>query len=97
MRLNESKKRKASKVKDKIHELVMNNNAIFITLTFNNDTLAKTSAITRRRYVARYLKANCDKYVANIDFGAKKAENTITLLLVVISILLIGISTALLK
>lgn len=74
LRLNESKYRKAKKVRDKISELVLSGNAIFITLTFTDDTLAKTSVLTRRRYVARYLKANCKNYVANIDFGGKKGR-----------------------
>lgn len=69
-RLNDSKYRKAKKVRDKISHLVLSNNAIFITLTFNDKTLSKTTAETRRRYVARYLKQNCAEYVANIDFGA---------------------------
>lgn len=68
-RLNESKYRKAKKVRDKITKLVLSNSAIFITLTFNDKTLSKTTPETRRRYVARYLKENCKEYVANIDFG----------------------------
>lgn len=74
MRLLESKKRKAKKVKDKIKDLVMTDNAIFLTLTFNNDTLENTSFETRRRYIARYLKANSTKYVANVDFGGLKGR-----------------------
>lgn len=74
MRLNESKYRKAKKVRDKISELVLSGKAIFITLTFTDNTFAKTSVITRRRYVARYLKANSKNYVANIDFGAIKGR-----------------------
>lgn len=69
-RLNESKYRKAKKVRDKITKLVLSNSAIFITLTFKDSVLSKTSDLTRRRYVARYLKENCREYVANIDFGA---------------------------
>lgn len=45
---------------------------IFITLTFRNDVLKNTSYETRRRYVARYLKNNCDFYIANVDYGKKK-------------------------
>lgn len=74
LRLNESKQRKAKKVKDKIAHLVYSGKAIFITLTFTENTFAKTSVLTRRRYVARYLKANCKNYVANIDYGAKKGR-----------------------
>lgn len=74
MRLNESKYRKAKKVKDKISDLVLSGKAIFITLTFTDNTFEKTSVLTRRRYVARYLKANSKNYVANIDFGAKNGR-----------------------
>lgn len=44
---------------------------IFGTLTFTDSTLNKTSKETRRRYVARYLKQYCYKYIANIDYGDK--------------------------
>lgn len=44
---------------------------IFGTLTFNDDSLNKTSKITRRRYVSRFLKDKCESYIANIDFGDK--------------------------
>lgn len=70
VRLNESKRRKSFRVKEKIADLVINSNAIFVTLTFNDKTLAKTDANKRRRLVQRYLKANCNEYVANVDFGA---------------------------
>ena len=68
-RLNESKYRKAKKVRDKITSLVLSNTALFITLTFNDKTMAKTDTEKRRRLVQRYLKQNCNEYVANIDFG----------------------------
>lgn len=68
-RLNESKYRKAKKVRDKITDLVLNHNALFITLTFNDKTMSKTNADKRRRLVQRYLKENCKEYVSNIDFG----------------------------
>ena len=42
---------------------------IFGTLTFNDDSLNKTSKQTRRRYVARFLKDKCESYIANIDYG----------------------------
>lgn len=47
---------------------------IFGTLTFRNDVLLKTTKETRRRYVARFLKANSMHYVANIDYGKKKGR-----------------------
>lgn len=67
--LLQSKKKKAQKVKEKIAELVLNNNAIFLTLTFRDDVLESTSPETRRRYVARFLKSVSGQYAANIDFS----------------------------
>lgn len=67
--LLESKHRKMIKVREKISDIILNNNAVFITLTFRDDVLASTTPQTRRRYVARYLKSQGDYYVANIDFS----------------------------
>lgn len=67
--LLDSKRRKMMKVREKISDIVLNNNAVFITLTFTNDVFSKTTPQTRRRYVARYLKSQGDHYVANIDFS----------------------------
>lgn len=67
--LLESRRRKAKKVREKIGNIVLNNNAVFITLTFTDDVISKTSQETRRRYVARYLKSQSSEYVANIDFS----------------------------
>lgn len=67
--LIESKAKKIKKVKEKIKDIVMTSNAVFITLTFTDEVLARTSAQTRRRYVSRYLKAQGCRYVANIDFS----------------------------
>lgn len=64
-----NKRLKAKKVKDKITNIVMNNNAVFVTLTFTDEVLSKTTEKTRRRYVSRYLKEQSDEYVGNIDFS----------------------------
>lgn len=42
---------------------------VFVTLTWRQSVLDSTSEETRRKYVRRWLKANSDIYVANIDFG----------------------------
>lgn len=73
-RLNESKYRKAKKVRDKISKIVYSGQAIFVTLTFSDDTLKNTSQATRRRYVARYLKSQCCNYAANIDYGSQNGR-----------------------
>lgn len=46
----------------------------FLTLTFRDDVLASTSEKTRRTYVSRYLKDNCSRYVANIDYGEENGR-----------------------
>lgn len=68
-RLQKSRKAKTIKVVKKITRLVKSGQAVFLTLTFTDNTLNNTTPETRRRYVARYLKSQCDFYVANIDFG----------------------------
>lgn len=47
---------------------------IFLTLTFDDKTLESTSDETRRCYVVRYLKEQCNCFVANIDFGKKNGR-----------------------
>ena len=71
-RLIESEYRKYTRAREHIKELVLTGQAVFITLTFTDDVLKKTSSLTRRRYVSRYLKEQSDFYVANIDYSPKK-------------------------
>ena len=56
----------------KTSEMVLSGKAVFLTLTFTDEVLSKTSPETRRRYVSRALKAISEVYVANVDFGSKK-------------------------
>lgn len=44
---------------------------MFLTLTFNEETLNSSSAESRHNWVKRFLKRNFNCYVANIDFGKK--------------------------
>lgn len=66
--------KKAQRVKGKTSEIVLTGSAVFLTLTFTNETLSGTTAETRRKYVRRYLKSQSDVYVANIDFGGKNGR-----------------------
>ncbi len=59
------------RLKKRIKSILNSKHCLFITFTFTNDILAKTSAQTRRKYVTRYLNLFCGDYVANIDFGSK--------------------------
>ena len=61
---------RASRLRKRIESMLLNGDCLFLTLTFNDNTLNQTSEDTRRQYVRKYLKSfNCP-YVANIDFGA---------------------------
>lgn len=68
-RLWNSNKKRKERLKDKVEDIVKSGKAIFITMTFKDSELEKTSSETRRRKIARYLKQECERYVANIDFG----------------------------
>lgn len=54
--------------------LTTSNDCVFLTLTFRDDVLDKTSSETRRQYVRKWLKDVSTEYVANIDFGAKNGR-----------------------
>ena len=69
-KLNHNEYKRVKRLKLKMNEAITTNKALFLTLTFSSDTLAKTSFQTRRRYVARYLKSQSAFYIANVDFGA---------------------------
>lgn len=43
-------------------------NIFFMTFTFNNETM-QLKPNTRRQIIHRMLNANCEDYIANIDFG----------------------------
>jgi hypothetical protein len=73
-RLNHNEYKRVRRLKEKMLESVLSDNALFLTLTFNSDTIAKTTNLTRRRYVARYLKSQSAFYIANIDFGARNGR-----------------------
>lgn len=69
LRLIDSKQRKAQKVREKIADLILNNNAVFLTLTFRDEVLENTTPLTRRTYVRKFLKSVSSQYCANIDFS----------------------------
>lgn len=62
------------RVQDRVSSLVSNGICLFLTLTFTDEVLSKTSEKTRRRYVGRFLKSQTAVYVANIDYGGKKGR-----------------------
>lgn len=73
-RLIYSRNEKTKRVREKITGLVKSGRAIFVTLNFKPSTLENTTEMTRRRLVARFLKANSNNYVANVDYGEKRGR-----------------------
>lgn len=65
---------RATRLRSRIEKMLLNGECLFLTLTFNDETLNNTSVDTRRQYVRKYLKRfNCP-YVANIDFGKENGR-----------------------
>lgn len=62
------------RVRQKTSSIVLGGECLFLTLTFRDDVFAKTSADSRRQYVRKFLKTQCDTYVANIDFGEEQGR-----------------------
>jgi hypothetical protein len=67
--LNKANHARVKRIKERIESMILSDKAYFLTLTFTNEVLDKTSATTRRRYVARVLAEISTDYVANKDFG----------------------------
>ena len=66
--------RQRQRVIKKIYDLIKNKDAIFLSMSFNDPTIQKTNAETRKRYIKNYLKNETALYIANIDYGAKKGR-----------------------
>ena len=62
---------RSTRLKKRIEFMMNLGECTFLTLTFTDDVLNKTSQDTRRQHVFRYLKSQSSFYVANIDFGSK--------------------------
>lgn len=74
--ISNSRYQRVKRCRIRISGLVFTEKAFFLTLTFRDDVLAKTSAESRRRYVSRALKkvsAN-GRYIANVDFGKENGR-----------------------
>lgn len=62
-------KKRNETLNKRISKICKYDEPVFLTLTFTDKTLKKTSRLTRKRYVKEFLRNNCYSYVANIDFG----------------------------
>ena len=73
-KISHSNSERTCRIRKRIATFLEDGNCVFLTLTFNPDTLDNTSADTRRQYVRRYLNSLNAPYVANIDFGKKNGR-----------------------
>lgn len=74
VKINHASYERTKRLKQRIENMLLNGNCLFLTLTFNDDALSNTDAKQRRVAVSRYLKQfNCP-YVANIDFGKENGR-----------------------
>lgn len=74
-KINFARYKRVIRLRERIKKiLTTSDTVIFLTLTFTDDALAKTSPDTRRQYVRRYLGQFGFDFVANIDFGAKNGR-----------------------
>lgn len=73
-RLNHSRYQRIRRLKNFIFGLISNYECVFLTFTFNDNSLNNQTAETRKTYVTRYLKQYDAPYVANIDFGKQNGR-----------------------
>lgn len=73
-RISNAKCKRVQKLKGRIFDMIYKNDCLFLTLTFSDMSLERTSADTRRQLVRRFLNSFNVPYVANIDFGKKNGR-----------------------
>lgn len=73
-RINKASYARVKRLKTRIASMLKNGECLFLTLTFTDEVLRKTTEDTRRQAVRRYLKSFGVPYVANIDYGKKNGR-----------------------
>lgn len=68
-RIGNSSYQRIKRLKERIKCLMHEGKCLFLTLTFNPETLNNTTSEYRRQLVIDFLKATNSQYIANIDFG----------------------------
>lgn len=66
--------KRVQRLKRRITYMLENGSCQFLTLTFTDDVLSKTSEDTRRQYVRRFLSSFSNEFVANVDYGKKNGR-----------------------
>lgn len=63
-----------TRLKKRIEKFFSIGDCLFLTFTFTNKSLEKTSAKYRRKQVSDYLRQFSDNFVGNIDYGGKNGR-----------------------
>jgi len=74
VKINHAEYERVKRLKERVKSMLLQGKCLFLTLTFTDDTLAKTTPKQRRVAVVRFLKQFDSPYIANIDFGADKTK-----------------------
>lgn len=69
LKINDASYKRVQRLRKRIEDMLVSGPCVFLTLTFNDNTLNTTTEKQRRVLVSRYLKQYQTMYVANIDFG----------------------------
>lgn len=69
LEISNSFQSRTKRLRNRIQSYLNESQCTFLTLTFTDETLNKTSPWARRLLVIRYLKSQKVPYVANIDYG----------------------------
>lgn len=70
VKLYNANKARLRRIKKRVSSM-LENDCLFLTLTFSDKTLNTTTREERREYIVKTLKTYSNVYVANIDFGKK--------------------------
>lgn len=73
-KINHASYNRTNRLRRRINEYLSLGNCLFLTLTFNEETMNNTNSETRKKYVKNYLKSQSNYYVANIDFGKQNGR-----------------------
>lgn len=68
-KINHASYERVKRLKNRLSSFIEDAKCCFLTLTFRDEILEKTSPETRRTYIRKFLKSFGVPYVANKDFG----------------------------
>lgn len=68
-KINHASYQRVKRLKNRLSSFIEDGKCCFLTLTFRDEILKKTTPETRRTYIRKFLKSFGVPYVANKDFG----------------------------